>query len=193
MAHRGKKCRQDKSDGGTRLRAEAGTRCDEPVAYVALRQYVLEQLIAPRYTSTEWGTSIYTKIRGSRGMRGSTLSGRPSVVLRPEPQFRDVFRFLPRDDDGDKEDEQHCGGTVTQSKSPEITPKRAWIRCSRKRTNKRNPCHWCTVRPHGPEPDSKGGGPVGCSCPGCGETSVEFIAQGEVLEPAAISIPVFIR
>ena len=95
------------------MRAEAGTRCDEPVAYVVLRQYVLEQLIAPRYMSTEMGTSIHTKIRGSRGMRGSTISGRPGVVLRPEPQFRDVLRFLPRDDDGDKEDEQDCGGTVT--------------------------------------------------------------------------------
>ena len=48
MAHGGKKCRQEKIDGGMRSCTDARTRCDE-CANVALRQYVLEQLVVQPY------------------------------------------------------------------------------------------------------------------------------------------------
>ncbi len=49
MAHRGKKIRQDKIDGGMRSCADAGTGCDRTIMafYVVLGQHVLEQLLAP--------------------------------------------------------------------------------------------------------------------------------------------------
>ncbi|KAH9060165.1 hypothetical protein EDB87DRAFT_636153 [Lactarius vividus] len=106
------------------------------------------------------------------GSKGCTRSDHLDAVLRPEPHFRDVFFLVPRDDDGDKEDERYCGGWA--SEKTRITPKWAWRWCSRKSTNMRNTCHSCAVRPHGPEP---GGSPG----PGGGETGGSIDRRGLIL------------